>query len=452
MQNSLVQLIRKEGSVYDKTRKALWDTISKDDFKEFSDALYKQVPALYSLLSEDEKEFLFEDLPDNPLTADSFVNKIIRYNSFDFTTGEPILKQRLQKNWEWTKENLFPYHPETGVLLKFERFFGIDADQNVYLVSAFDRPQETWILKWEAQTLEENVESKEYATLEALGAQCPKRLNGFNFLDFSVLVIEFLQPLDSTDNPVVVGQQLLTTQLKYIHTYACYFDLKPDNIKKRNSKPPKYFIIDMNLSKEMQPGGTFQRLHWTPLFASQPFPPFLSTKYQVSSYVNDFLELGYVLHQLIAQRAYDSKTSIFKDTAKTIQNQYSSFSYLNPDDFLADPERMFAHKIGETTRGWKAIRRLLEFPLDQNTESITGKYWATVASLPHGFPPANIHELLASQLSMRHALSFLKETEPTLQLQCQVCSEIKSQFKCGKCYEDVAFLCSQACAETHVCK
>src|SRR5690606_38454520 len=157
--------------------------------------------------------------------------------------GEAQLKQKLLSDFKETKLNVFLYNNVTNKKLRFKKFFGIARDQNVYLVTD-DETKTNWIAKWEGY-VDENAESKTYRKLEGLGAHVPMRLDGFKLLDFGVLVMELLYPLDITDRPSLVAKELLQ-QLKVIHTFSCYFDLKTDNIRKSNSNPPKYFIIDVN--------------------------------------------------------------------------------------------------------------------------------------------------------------------------------------------------------------
>lgn len=375
------------------------------------------------------------------------------FNYFVYILIENIMFQELfkkmaQKDWTNFTKNMFAYNPKTKKKLVIKKWFGIQPDQNVYLVNDPGTGID-WIMKWESHDPEqiENKEASEYNKLETLGAQCPLRLNGYYMLNFPVLIIEFLQPLDVTDSAIELAKQLLTTQLKYIHTYACYFDLKPDNIRKRASNPPRYFIIDMNLSSEALPGGGYSRLHFTPLFSSQnqPLYPARNVSAILSTYKNDFLELLYVIHQMIAKRAYKSKTYAFKSNRAKVQD----FGLLS-DDFFADPDEMNSNIISTTRRGWRAMKRMLEFGIDVDLSSITFSYMTYLNSLPN-FPPPNVHEKIFSTLYTLVYSRFMEETQETLEINCQICSSI-SAFRCGNCYNKNTFLCSTLCAEKHECK
>src|SRR5690606_5896239 len=106
-----------------------------------------------------------------------------------------------------------------------------------------------------------------------------------------------------------------------------------------------------------------KRLHWTPLYSSQLFPVGEGSFEQKSSFKNDLIELKYVLHQLIWQRAYETKMDVF--TGSGFDHRIKTESYgLLQDDFFADPDRMNKNPIRTTARGWNCMKRMLEFPPD----------------------------------------------------------------------------------------
>lgn len=415
--------------------------------------LYPQIRFLWEVLNDKEKEWVtttseekridVDETRDSPTYTDFFVKEVLGLAKKDLESGNEILKSRIMALISKQKTSLFAYNPTTGKRLVFDRFLGIQEDQNVYLMT--DETNTKWVVKWESSnTGNVDPEMMMYAKLRNMGAQVPNTLEGYQVLDFGILVIEFLQPLDVTDRADNVGVQLLL-QLKYIHTFACYFDLKTDNIRKRSSIPPLYFIIDMNLSTEMRQDGTFKRKHWTPFYASQTFPP-SPAYYQRSSYVNDFIELKYVLNQMIAKQSYAAKAGIYRPGSSDLRKQQLG---LREGDFLADPDSMIENDISNTARGWRAIRNLLEYCVDTyclvNITSI-------IENLEHGFPPANIHELLSEQLKQDPGLKRLyKETNKNIGFVCKTCSSINTAYRCGGCYYDTTFLCSGACAQHHKC-
>ena len=428
--------------------------------------LNEQVPFLWSLLTDEEKDYAVRNAESTrKVNGRTFSRKSASYLNYlislilrqvhtDVESDESNLKKKLMLNWGKTKENLFAYNVTTGDKLYFERFLGIQKDQNVYLMRQPDSDV-NWVVKWEEPKFGKlSTESESYMKLKSLGAQIPEILGGFEFLGFGILVLEFLQPLDASDRPMEVGKQLLS-QLSKIHTYACYFDLKTDNIRKRNSTPPKYFIIDMNLSEEMRTDGTVKRLHWSPFYTSQDFPYY--DTYILSSHVNDFIELSYVMHQIIAKRAYESSYSIFapKKIEFMPELKVEIFGLLSTD-FFADPDRMILNDdIVKTARGWKTIRKLLQFPLERDLAEMTVPYMHCVQKLAHGFPTANIHAILSNFLDNGKATEdkFFQETQSQLQknVECSVCTSIGAGYKCGGCYNEVAFICSGDCHQQHMC-
>lgn len=439
-----------------------------------SDQITKTIQPVDPMLGS-QIEFLYNALLDNPEeeeTAEDVKNRYLRsVEEIRKETG-PIMNRKsdfyfnyfaqalmrgiifdgqfskIAKTWDTFRRYMFTYNPKTKKKLELKDWIGMKSGKNVFIVTDPETKTD-WIMKWDKtdSTQTANEEALVYDKLETMGAQCPLRLNGFYMLNFPVLILEFLQPLDETDDAIEMARQLLLTQLKYIHTFACYFDLKPDNIRKRKQNPPKYFLIDMELSTEALPGGGYKRLTFSALWTSQNQPSITvrGASLILSTYKNDLLELLYVVHQMIAKRAYKSKTHGFESNYNKMK-----FFNLKKDDFFADPEEMVTKEIGETARGWRAMKRMLEFPLDQNLSGITVTYMTYLNSLPN-FPPPNVHTKIFSTLNTLDYSRFMEETQETLEINCQICSSI-SAFRCGNCYNKNTFLCSTLCAEKHECK
>lgn len=182
------------------------------------------------------------------------------------------------------------FNKTSGENLKIIKSLSIASDQTVYLVE--DSKNRQYVLKWDSKdSVVKEVEN--YLRIQKLGgtipdlAENPKR---WVVLGRPALVMEKLLPLDVTDDEMVLGSQLLRTQLPYIHQFAVHADLKPDNIMKRNrsidgSIPPQYFIIDMDLHTEKLDDG-YHRDHFTPIYHFQ-----LSMSNQKTSYRDDLMEL-----------------------------------------------------------------------------------------------------------------------------------------------------------------
>lgn len=340
-----------------------------------------------------------------------------------------------------------------GDVLSFTKILSISENQNVYLVTD-SKTNTEWVAKWELGIEQkekgENLEALEYDKLRKMGAQCPDTKNGYKFANIPVLVIERLYPIDITDNPLVMARQILTTQLKYIHTYGCHFDLKTDNIMKRLSSPV-YFIIDMNLSKQALPGGGYQRLHFTPLYKSQSLPPSFAQyvdRRLKSTYVNDFIELGYVVNQLIAERAYRTNYNGFLSSINDLQKHVGG--YVN---VFADPDTMNKDTTTRASKyGWKIMRTILKHSFDIDTGAIVGSYFHYVKNLPFSFPPQNVHELVANTFGEKAYDRFIENTPIQNNVKCFVCTLVTDKiYKCAECYTQNTYVCSKDCARFHKC-
>lgn len=320
---------------------------------------------------------------------------------------------------------MFAFNHQTGEKLTLVR----NIQDNVYV--ALDANKRRWIVKWEVGPGNvvplKNPEVAEYNRLEKMGAQVPQRLHGYKVNDFEVLVLEFLDPIDETDDVLVMATQLISTQLRYIHRYACHGDIKIDNIRKRGNL---YFLIDLNLSKI--PYGTgYKRMHFTPLFASQQRPPYDDAVVMIT-YKNDLLELVYVMHALLckAKKSMDSEP----------KHDYG----LEPDDYFADPISMSKHSIGKTARGWRAIRQLLEFGLREHY-FITGNLLQNIDEPNYDILLSYLNDDLAIRTYETYKRENMKDPN------CIVCSAI-TNVKCGYCYHITSPLCSNiACLQQHKC-
>jgi hypothetical protein len=431
-----------------------------------NDQLKPQIAFFYKLLTEDEKNdtILMADNkrkrvgPDMARHTEPYAN-FIAEKVLEFLVTGKALTARALENWDAFCAHIFPYNPQTNKKLRFIKSISLVEHQNVFMVTE-PETNTKWVLKWDSDNKDddegaaaENPEAAAYSRLEELGAQCPQQRRGFYVANIAVLVMEFLQPVDVTDNPIEVGRQLLTTQLKYIHTFGCHFDIKLDNIRKRVSAgAPLYFIIDMDLDTKREADGGYKRTHYSAAWTSQSMPPGITGCYtQLSSYRNDLAELCYVVHQLIAQQAYVAKYDIFATALQNSPQHLAKFG-LKAGDTLADPVTMAQDvALNNTARGWRAMRKLLEFPMSITTARITCGYMQLVERLPLE-PPANIHDRLAQSLDMDRYMDMRTRMAPKQVIECRICSYIGAAYRCGDCYHETTFLCSQACGKQHKCK
>ena len=416
-----------------------------DNYEKVDELLYPQLIDVYGFFVESEKQFVIDSCEDSNakrgtnLYLELFAYQVLRMALFDLYSGEMALKSLVTKDLsKW-----FAYNQKTGETYGIKRSLAIQEDQNVYLMD------NGFVMKWESYS-KRNDEDETYEMLQKRGMQTPRLIHGVKFFGFGVLMIEFLSPLDVTDRPREVARQLLE-QLSVIHTIGCYFDLKPDNIRKQQqaNTAPKYYIIDMNLSTLMLEPGIFQRKHWTYYYASQTMPPV--NMYQRSSYKNDLIELMYVLHQMICKRLYMAKSGFYAPGQQgPIQRKYRGLLG-DENNFLADPETMIQNPISGTTIGFRNIKRLLEWPVAEG-EGLTDDYCEMVQKLPHGFPPPNVHKLLLNTLLKDAEDRLFQKTDNVNEtLQCRVCNQAIAQYRCNACYNEISFLCGNRCATQHKC-
>lgn len=146
-----------------------------------------------------------------------------------------------------------------------------------------------------------------YKRLAATGCEIPWMSGSYNLLGHKVMIIERLHSIDKTDRPEDIGKDVLK-QLEYLHTFGVHCDLKPGNIMVRRgdytsyvSDPNncyKYMIIDHGGTAIEPLGRGYRRFIWNPRFTST----IKGEKNQVCSAYNDFLELGYTMNWLDADR------------------------------------------------------------------------------------------------------------------------------------------------------
>lgn len=362
---------------------------------------------------------------------------------------------------ENTGRKFYAFNKQTGQKLTFAKRLTSDPLQHVYLV--LDDQKTRWVLKWDASSFipDENAEVAAYNRLKAMGGQCPRRLNGFQVLWFEVLVLEFLDPLDRNDDVINLVVQLMTTQLRYLHRFGCYGDLKPDNIRKRVERDKTlYFLIDMDLTTERLGPYGYRRKLWTPRYTSVIIPPYIESA-GTMTYKDDLLELIFVGHTLLCQRAFESQTDSFHPDK--IQETKHALG-LQPDDYLADPQRMFDNPIYQTQRGYLATQKLLHYGLRSHS------FWFSAILVPEWLPmeyDEDKYVAMAEELE-RDGREFyqnqremedvafkgcnMSRTCPWDKSVCTICSAITAT-KCGYCYRITTPLCENAqCRIAHDCK
>lgn len=152
-----------------------------------------------------------------------------------------------------------------------------------------------WIVKWNVDPeIGEYLTSQEFdkwSMIKNVGAETPKVLSGFYILDFPVIVMENLEPLDAND----YNQKLLMSIISFIEKIVpigVLNNITPSNILKRVSKGGEitYLVADviMMATDERQYG--YARFNWATHWASQVVD--IDT---ITTVKNDLIELGYTL-------------------------------------------------------------------------------------------------------------------------------------------------------------
>lgn len=260
------------------------------------------ISCYYSLTPEEQNNF-WEYLSTSDLKGvleqqdnEEFYYSILKYMTrfFGINRDSPNLQEFLMK------KIIYAYN-DCGDRIYMDRILRFDEEQHVCIgVLTKDSPtmcratDEEWIVKWNVrEDMGEEItetEIEKWRTIENNGAQIPKIVSGFMILDFQVVVMEKLEPLDKND----YNQKLVVSIVSYIEkiiSIGVNNNLKPSNILKRVDKDgTTYFVADVAMMTTKEKDYGYQRFSWSPKWASQVVD--LDT---ITTVKNDLLEFGYVL-------------------------------------------------------------------------------------------------------------------------------------------------------------
>ena len=209
----------------------------------------------------------------------------------------------------------------------------------------------------------------------------------------------------------------------------------------------------MDLTTERAGPFAYRRKLWTPHFTSVIIPYYYEGGNAIT-YKDDLLELKFVMHALLCQRAFESQTDGFHPDKITETKRSLD---LQPQDYLADPQRMFSHPIYQTRLGYLATQKLLHYGL-RNHSFFMG--WLTHEWLPLEYDEGK-YVAMANELEKegRDAYQFMRKEEDaafeTIEADqksiCLVCSAMTTT-KCGYCYRITSPLCENIqCRIAHNC-
>lgn len=155
---------------------------------------------------------------------------------------------------------------------------------------------ELWIVKWNVdpevgEELTSNAFEK-WDKIKNIGAETPKFYNNFYILDFPVIVMENLEPLEPTD----YNQKLVLSIVSYIEkiiSVGVNNNIKPSNIMKRSKGVETYIVVDVEKMTTEEKDYGYKRFSWSPDWASQ-----VVDSNTITTVKNDLLEFGYTLNYL----------------------------------------------------------------------------------------------------------------------------------------------------------
>lgn len=385
------------------------------------------IEIMYSYFSDDTKQYLLKNyLKYQNRNKKYFADLVCTYIRNDPSSYNEDFSMYLRMDFDFFSKYVSVVS-KNKPKLQLIKSLGIDSDQNVYL--ARDNKNTEWVVKWEQFNDRRFKQIDNYKKLESMGAQVPIVIDDYTLLGQSVLVIERLEKLDGNDNISDVAKQLLTTQLKYIHKFGVYNDLKPDNIMKKrlldNSK--RYFIIDMDISTKRIPNNfkMYARNISTPYYCSQMI---ISSECNSTSYRADLFELSFVLNELFLQRHYP-EYSIENNRKGMLQMPYQKVKFLL--ELLHQPI------LGVTTEYCNAVYSLPEYHIpEDNTYEKLGELIGNPKS--------------PDETNLQSKIRQYKRSENAPIEKCYMCFSSNVELLCTNCESVV---CQKMyCKEKHVCK
>jgi len=260
------------------------------------------ISCYYSLTPEEQNNFWnylsSDEIKKNLqyLNDKDFYYAVLKYMTrfFGIERNSPNLQEFLMK------KILYAYN-DCGDRIYVDSILRFDDEQHVCMgVLTRDSPtmcresDDEWVIKWNVQedVGEELTESEmeKWRMIENNGAQIPRIVSGFMILDFQVIVMEKLYPLEPKD----YNQKLIVSIVSYIEkiiSIGVNNNIKPSNILKRIDKNNvTYLIADVTMMTTTEKDYGYQRFSWSPSWASQVVD--LDT---ITTVKNDLLEFGYVL-------------------------------------------------------------------------------------------------------------------------------------------------------------
>lgn len=290
-------------------------------YKQLPKALRHQIDKISEKLNSNVDVQVYKTQILNSLSRD-------KYNKFSLNMKSSIalrLAILLKFNYslfltpEWWDIGLYCYDDSGNRVFIKEK---IAQTARVFVASGLRNNKKPVVVKmYKSTKLDTSYEIDNYVKLKATGCKMPWFSSTYKFWNHPVLVMEKLEPITKEDDEYLIATHVLE-QLEYLHTFAIHNGLKPNNImKKIKNNKIQYFTIDYGGSATKKLKYGYLRFKRSPPTTSQP-----KAKKQITTAVNDFIELGYTMKMLqLRRRKLSCKIRKNKKTGKIVDPVRSNF-------------------------------------------------------------------------------------------------------------------------------
>jgi len=263
-----------------------------------------QIISCYYLLDDQQQEQFWSNLNIQTQDPDAFYYEVLKQIEEQF--GISRNSKELEK---YLLDQVVYAYNDDGDRIYIKDIIRFDDSQHVGLgvmtksspsMCSSDRgseKQQMWMVKWNVDpVVGEDLTSMAFDKWDMIantGAEIPKILKNFYILDFPVVVMESLDPLDASD----YNQKLVQSIISYIEKIipvGVNNNIKPSNVmKKIKDDQIHYFVVDAEKMAIEEKDYGFKRFSWTPEWASQ-----VIDSQTITTVKNDLLEFGYTLNFL----------------------------------------------------------------------------------------------------------------------------------------------------------
>lgn len=260
-----------------------------------------QIISCYYLLDDQQQEQFWSSLDIQTQDPEAFYYEVLKKIQEQF--GISRNSKELEK---YLLDQVIYAYNDDGERIYIKDIIRFDDSQHVCLgmmtksspsMCSTSEEKQMWMVKWNVDPkVGEDLTSMAFSKWDMIsdtGAEIPKILKNFYLLDFPVVVMESLEPLDASD----YNQKLVLSIISYIEkiiSIGVNNNIKPSNLlKKIKEDQIQYFVVDAEKMAIEEKDYGFQRFSWTSEWASQ-----VIDSQTITTVKNDLLEFGYTLHFL----------------------------------------------------------------------------------------------------------------------------------------------------------